>query len=255
VSGQLDLFGVEVRDGLPEPDPELVSLASRLPSHVRFGTSSWTFPGWAGLVYRRRYERQRAFVRESLAEYACHPLFRTVGVDRSFYAPVPEHELRAYAAQLPDGFECVCKVWSELTALRFFDDARRGQDNPRFLDAELFVEQVLEPTLAGLGEHTGPFVFEIPPTRGDATPERIELALARFLSEVPEGPGTRSSCATAGCSPPVTSRSCASTAPPTSSTTARPCRRCASSSIWGARCPAPSWWRASCFRRGVATPS
>ena len=82
----------------------LEALAARLPSFVRLGTSSWTFPGWAGLVYQRRYRNQSVFARESLAEYATHPLFRTVGIDRSFYGPLREEELRRYASQLPPGF-------------------------------------------------------------------------------------------------------------------------------------------------------
>ena len=44
-----------------EPDPaaarlarvhdEARAIAARLPEGVFFGTSSWSFPGWAGLVY------------------------------------------------------------------------------------------------------------------------------------------------------------------------------------------------------------
>ena len=30
------------------------ALAARLPREVRFGTSSWSFPGWKGLVWPRR---------------------------------------------------------------------------------------------------------------------------------------------------------------------------------------------------------
>ncbi len=40
---------------------ELESLRDRLPAKVRFGTSSWTFPGWAGLVYAKRYGNQKTF--------------------------------------------------------------------------------------------------------------------------------------------------------------------------------------------------
>ena len=33
---------------------EAAAIAVRIPPNVRFGTSSWSFPGWAGLVYSRR---------------------------------------------------------------------------------------------------------------------------------------------------------------------------------------------------------
>lgn len=186
---QLGLFdpALDVRP----PDPELVALAARVPSHVRFGTSSWTFEGWRDLVYRRRYKSHQAFVQESLAEYARHPLFRTVGIDRSYYAPVPADELRRYAEQLPDGFRCVMKVWSEITTRVFPDHPRAGdrakQPNPSFLDADLFMEAVVLPTREGLGLHAGPFVLEIPSTTGGVEPETFAGEVTRFLAELPPG--------------------------------------------------------------------
>ena len=36
-----------------------------------------------------------------LEEYAAFPLFRTVGIDSSFYAPPEEEVLRSYAEHLP----------------------------------------------------------------------------------------------------------------------------------------------------------
>ncbi len=88
---------------VPPPRAEDLALAARVPAHVFLGTSSWTFPGWADFVYRRHYPSQKAFVRSSLEEYVAHPLLRTVGVDRSFYGPLPREELASYASLLPDG--------------------------------------------------------------------------------------------------------------------------------------------------------
>ncbi len=66
------------------------ALARRIPAGVRFGTSSWNYPGWRGLVYRERYKGRGASTR-MLEEYARFPLFRTLGIDASFYAaPTPE---------------------------------------------------------------------------------------------------------------------------------------------------------------------
>ena len=42
-----------------------------------------------------------ALVAGGLAAYARHPLFRTVGIDRSYYAPLGTRELAEYAAALP----------------------------------------------------------------------------------------------------------------------------------------------------------
>ena len=44
-------------------------LARRIPARVRFGTSSWSFPGWKGLVYSRG-ATETSLAREGLREYA-----------------------------------------------------------------------------------------------------------------------------------------------------------------------------------------
>ena len=188
---QLELFGSAPRPEPPaaEPPRELVELGNRLPAHVRLGTSSWTFPGWSGLVYRKHYPNQKAFTLDSLAEYATHPLFRTVGIDRSHYAPLSAEDLASYAAQLPSGFRCVLKVWDELTTMVFPDHerygARRGQRNPSFLDAARFRDEVAGPLLTAFRAHTGPLVLEVAPMRRAPSPREFEDALARFLKAAP----------------------------------------------------------------------
>ncbi len=87
----------------------LEALARALPPEIRFGTSSWNYPGWRGLVYQRSY-RGRGASAEMLEEYAPFPLFRTVGIDSSFYAPPTPETLESYARHLPAGFPCVSKV-------------------------------------------------------------------------------------------------------------------------------------------------
>src|SRR3989442_15674111 len=110
---QADLFGPEA---LPTPSSEVVELAQRIPSNIRFGTSTWTYDGWFGDVYHRRYRGPQPALR--LEEYARYPLFRTVGIDSAFYDPPSEAELASYAQALPAGFPCVGKVWERSTANR-----------------------------------------------------------------------------------------------------------------------------------------
>lgn len=191
---QLDLFAASPAPPAPEPvdaRERLEALAAQLPAHLRFGTSSWTFPGWAGLVYEQRYASTQAFTRDSLAEYARHPLFRTVGIDRSHYAPLTDEELSHYAQQLPPGFSCVSKVWSELSTLVFPKHRRygplAGKDNPRFLDTAELVEEVLEPFGRAFPDHTGPFLIEVAPPGKHVDVEHFERSVERFLAEVPEG--------------------------------------------------------------------
>jgi uncharacterized protein YecE (DUF72 family) len=177
---QLPLF-------LPRVDPHVepgdVALAARLPPWIRLGTSSWTFPGWRGIVWEGA-PAQGDLVQAGLGAYARHPLFRTVGIDRSYYGPLSREELAAYAAQLPEGFYCVSKIWDEATTFAFPAHprfgARAGTLNPRFFDAAMVRDEVLcayEDAFAG---HAGPFVFELAP--GPARPE--PAAFARALEQL-----------------------------------------------------------------------
>ena len=141
---------------------DLAALARRIPPLVRFGASSWNYPGWRGLVYHRTYEGKGTPAR-MLEEYAAFPLFRTVGIDSSFYAPPTEEVLRSYAEHLPPGFPCVSKVWNQITVQTFTraqDPARAGKTNPDFLNPEVFLEAVYQPYQRHFAEHSGPFVFE-----------------------------------------------------------------------------------------------
>src|SRR5947199_349877 len=77
---------------LPPPATELVELGRRVPAAIKFGTSTWTYDGWAGDVYHRSYRGAQPARR--LEEYARYPLFRTVGIDSAYYEP-PEEPVRA----------------------------------------------------------------------------------------------------------------------------------------------------------------
>ncbi|MCA2979744.1 MAG: DUF72 domain-containing protein [Myxococcaceae bacterium] len=162
------------------------ALARARPPHLFIGTSSWTFPGWKGLVYPGEPSLPDLVAR-GLETYARHPLFNTVGIDRSYYAPLSRDELVGYARQLPPGFRCVMKVWSRVCSLV---DPRTRAPNPDFLDARRFCDQVLEPALATFSEHLGPLVFQLLPlSRSELlTPDVFVAKLGRFLAELPRGP-------------------------------------------------------------------
>jgi uncharacterized protein YecE (DUF72 family) len=183
---QQDLFGV---DALPPARPEVVDLAREIPATIRFGTSTWTYDGWLGDVYHRRYRGPQPAQR--LEEYVRYPLFRTVGIDSAFYDPPSEDELRSYAGALPAGFPCVSKVWDRITANRLGQDAPQpglaGMKNPDFLNAALFKDAVLGPYSRVFRDHAGPFVFEFQSMRGKDLPDPLQWAdqLDDFLGELP----------------------------------------------------------------------
>lgn len=179
---QLGLF-VGGADPRPVSFDALDALAARIPANVRFGTSSYIFEGWQGYVYHRRYKSRADFLRGTLEEYVRFPLFRTLGIDRGYYAPIPEDELLRYARTMPPSFVPTAKVWADVTAPWFpkqprFGD-RGGQRNPRFLDPELFEEAVGAPFARAFGSRRVPFVLEIPPS--PLTETELLPALERFF--------------------------------------------------------------------------
>ena len=158
---------------------------------VLFGTSTWTYEGWKGDVYKQRYPKGR-FKQDCLAEYARYeyegePLFRTAGIDFSFYGPPSARQLAHYTSLLPSGFKMCAKVWEEITVpvypsgLRY---AKKAGANPHFLDAKYFEEQVLAPFDQAFQEHTGPFIFEFQRTGID--PQEFVPRLDQFLGELPK---------------------------------------------------------------------
>ena len=160
---------------------------------IRFGTSTWTYEGWQGQVYKRQYAKSK-FAQECLGEYCQYqyhnePLFRTVGNDATFYRPPTANQLRRYLNQIPEDFEMCFKVWEEITIPSYAKQARygtrAGEPNPRFLDAKLFNELVLTPYHEAKFEpHAGPFLFEF--QRHAMSSEEFCSQLDAFLQQLPK---------------------------------------------------------------------
>lgn len=71
--------------GAATPEPAVLELAASLPPTLRLGTSSWHYPGWTGLVWKRDYPAE-ILSRHGLPAYAQHPLLKTVCLDRGLFA-------------------------------------------------------------------------------------------------------------------------------------------------------------------------
>jgi hypothetical protein len=103
-------------------------------SHVRLGTRPWAYEGWHGLVYQRIYPKSR-FSQDTLTEYAGYEmdgivLFRTVGIDHSFYRPAsPDSSSSGKIISAQQNFDGL-HVWdSRRTARRIAErDSRDGRD-------------------------------------------------------------------------------------------------------------------------------
>ena len=190
---QLSLFGGGAADPTgPAPlvTPAQRALAAVLPANAYFGTSSYTFPGWAGVLYAGR-PSEKALVEEGLAAYAAHPLLRVVGIDRTYWAPMPVEAWQRYAEQTPPGFVAVSKALSELTTCAFPDHPRHGDRagriNPSFLDPELAMRDVVQPLLEGMGDKAGPLVLELAPIPERLVPDEraLHARLGALLEALP----------------------------------------------------------------------
>jgi uncharacterized protein YecE (DUF72 family) len=143
--------------------PEIAELAAALPATLRLGGSSWSYPGWAGMVWDREYP-ENTLSRYGLAAYAKYPLFRTVCLDRSFYRPMTASQYATLAAQVPDDFRFVVKAPSIVTDALVRDDSGRGMKvNGSFLDPHVAHHSCIEPLVQGMGHKLGVLVFQISP--------------------------------------------------------------------------------------------
>jgi uncharacterized protein YecE (DUF72 family) len=168
----------------------IVDLGRALPARLYLGTSSWAFPGWAGIVYGESLP-EPVLSREGLRAYSAHPVLNCAGIDRTFYAPLSASELARYAAQVPDKFRFLVKAPALVTDA--FIRGARGKpagDNPRFLDAALTAAHFVAPCIAGLGTKAGPLVFQFSPLGRTIVrdPARFAARLRGFLEALPPGP-------------------------------------------------------------------
>ena len=157
------------RVGAAPADEQWSVIAAQLEAafgnHLYLGTSSWYFPGWAGLVWDDRPYTQSDLSRHGLAAYARHRLLRTVSLDRTFYRAIDAATYAKLARQTPDDFRFVVKVPGEITdaVLRAPDTGAPVQDNPFFLDPQRALATAVQPAVDGLGDKLGALVFQISP--------------------------------------------------------------------------------------------
>ncbi|WP_176058751.1 DUF72 domain-containing protein [Paraburkholderia sp. BCC1876] len=172
------------------PSPELVALAASLPPQIHLGTSTWSFPGWNGIVYGDEYSNSK-LSREGLTAYGAHPLLKTVSIDRSFYQALTVTEYLRYAQQVPEHFRFIVKAPMTITDATV--RAERGEPvslNPCFLNAQMAIDDFVTPCVEGLGAKAGALVFQLSPLPDQmlAQPAVFIERLAEFLIALPTLP-------------------------------------------------------------------
>ena len=171
------------------PSPEVVRVAKRLPKNLHMGTSSLSFPGWAGLVYAEQY-RVSVLARHGLRAYAQHPLLNALNVDSTFYKPPDVALLTQQAAQVPEDFRFVVKAYTGLTTAPDTPRARQRGIEPVFLDSAFAQRAVIRPLMAAFGAKLGAVLFQFSPLgfRYTQRPETFVAQLGEFLAALPRGP-------------------------------------------------------------------
>lgn len=176
---QLDLFEeTPARRVKPAAvsDPHHPLWSAGCPPGLYLGTSSWSFPGWEGLVYERRYTSTE-LAESGLEAYAQCSLFRCVSLDKSYYRPLPEKEYARLAAQVPADFRFVVKAPRQLL------EPNPGGERL----GERLEEDFLAPLQSGLGSKLGAVLLQFPPHSWQlwGSRERFLLALAARLETLP----------------------------------------------------------------------
>ena len=169
-------------------------LAAQLPANLRMGASTWSYPGWEGLVWDGAYSKE-VLAKKGLGAYHQHPLLRTICVDRTFWKPLTSSQYAAFAAQVDDDFRFVVKCPAGVTDAQVrTEDGKPREANPAFLDPRLAVEHFVQPTLEGLGAKLGVLVFQLSPlpwsllTRQSELFARLGLMLAAVRQALAQHP-------------------------------------------------------------------
>ena len=175
-ASQLHLFGEPgpaVAGDSPLASARVKALLRKWP-RLYLGTSSWSFSGWKGLVYRREHSAGE-LARHGLKAYAQIPLFRTVSLDRSYYRPMELSEFSDLAKQVPKEFRFIVKAPRELL-----------QVTAGGIDSENFSRRFLKPMGEGLGERVGLVLLQFPPGSVKDSASPFVPSLKRFLSALPK---------------------------------------------------------------------
>lgn len=189
----LPLFGDEHTEPQPVSDYVLKNqdrIRRWASKGVLFGSSSWKYPGWKGMVYNRKYSTKKAFNEECLSEYST--LFPTVTADFALYDFPAQETMQIIHDQTADDFKVSLKVTDRITIKRYPDIPRygplAGTENPDFLNVELFEEAFLKP-VESLRKKRGVIIFEFStfhPNSG-ITYETFVEQINAFLSRLPRG--------------------------------------------------------------------
>lgn len=108
------------------------------PKNVDFGTCSWNYDSWVGLVYSKKASRSADYLKEYSAKY------RTVEIDSWFYKLPSPDDVLEYRSLTPEGFTFSCKLTEtlSLTHERTRDTTLPITPNRNFLSPDVFRQYI-----------------------------------------------------------------------------------------------------------------
>lgn len=124
-------------------------------SSIRFGTCSWKYESWKGLVY----PEEEGF--NYLEEYSKH--FNTVEIDQWFWSlfqpskvVLPNKALvKEYKTSVPENFLFTIKIPNSITLTHYYSSSKNDQliSNPHFLSSNIYNEfiNILKPIKNQIG--------------------------------------------------------------------------------------------------------
>lgn len=166
----------------------LDSVKSWASKGVYLGTSSWKYPGWQNLLYKRTYSSKKKFDDECLEEYVEH--FSSVGLDHTYYNWPQLKTFDHYMEQTKDDFRFGIKATENITVFKYPKHKRYGHlagtYNEHFLDADMFIHRFLDP-LSPYKSRIGPIMLEFSQFYPGMVGSGHEFCerLGQFLSKLP----------------------------------------------------------------------
>jgi uncharacterized protein YecE (DUF72 family) len=185
-------------------------LFRHLHPQVKIGTASDRYAGWLGQIYTgERYQgritqrtkgvgeltfNEKFLPIDSTAEYFEH--FPVLEIDFTFYRPLLDNKskptqafqvLKAYQKHLQDGDALLLKVPQVFTAPKMRRGGQR-QENPAYLNAEVFTRLFYEPATELLGPALTGLIFEQEYLTKQNRPPVTEMvaALDTFFQKIPK---------------------------------------------------------------------
>ncbi len=105
---------------------------------IRFGSCSWNYDSWVGLVYSKPFATAAEYLREYSRKY------RSAEIDSWFYRLPDRRDVGAYLAAVDPDFRFTCKVSQDicLSHHRAAKGSTALEPNPGFLSVGLFRDYV-----------------------------------------------------------------------------------------------------------------